>query len=128
MSSGTRQSEPSSKHEKPVWPTLAACPYENRCYLFVLLSVLAFKVTAQILISEIHYPPVEEPAFNADGTPAVDLTEDVYEFVEIQNAGASPVNLAGWTLAGGISYTFPSDAAIAPGAFRGVARRSVERR
>src|ERR1043165_8220673 len=90
--------------------------------LFVLLSVLAFKVTAQILISEIHYHPVEEPAFNADGTTAVDLTEDVYEFVEIQNAGASPVNLAGWTLAGGISYTFPSDAAIAPGAFRVIAR------
>ena len=50
-----------------------------------------------------------------------DLTDDVHEFVEIQNAGTSPVDLSGWTLAGGISYTFPANTAIAPGAFRVIA-------
>ena len=33
------------------------------------------------------YHPVEEPAFNADGTPVLDLYEDVHEFVEIYNPG-----------------------------------------
>ena len=85
------------------------------------LLVLASAASAQVVISEIHYHPVEVPAFNADGTPYLDLTDDVHEFVEIQNAGASTVDLSGWTLAGGISYTFPTNTAIAPGAFRVIA-------
>jgi hypothetical protein len=86
------------------------------------LFALASAVSAQVVISEIHYHPVEEPAFNADGTPFLTLTNDVHEFVEIQNAGASTVDLSGWTLAGGISYTFPTNTTIASGAFRVIAR------
>ena len=67
-------------------PLLGAC--------FLALSSLA---SAQVVVSEIHYHPVEEPAFNADGAPGLDLSGDVHEFVEIQNAGASPVDLSGWT-------------------------------
>jgi len=85
------------------------------------LLVLPSTATAQVVISEIHYHPVEVPAFNADGTPYLDLTDDVHEFVEIQNAGTSPVDLSGWALAGGISYTFPTNTTIASGAFRVIA-------
>ena len=83
---------------------------------------LALSAAAQIVISEIHYHPVEEPTFNADGTPFLNLTNDVHEFVEIQNAGVSTVDLSGWSLAGGISYTFPSNTTIASGAFRVIAK------
>jgi hypothetical protein len=89
------------------------------------LFALASAVSAQVVISEIHYHPVEEPAFNADGTPFLTLTNDVHEFVEIQNAGASTVDLSGWTLAGGISYTFPTNTTIASGAFRDAPGDSV---
>jgi len=58
------------------------------------LLVLASAASAQVVISEIHYHPVEVPAFNADGTPYLDLTDDVHEFVEIQNVGTSPVDLS----------------------------------
>jgi hypothetical protein len=83
---------------------------------------LALTANAQIVISEIHDHPVEEPVFNADGTPYLYLTNDVHEFVEIQNAGASTVDLSGWTLAGGISYTFPTNTTIASGAFQVIAK------
>jgi hypothetical protein len=84
--------------------------------------LLAPAVPAQIVISEIHYHPVEEPAFNADGTPYLSLTNDIHEFVEIQNTGTSAVDVSGWTLGGGISYTFPTNTAIAAGAFRVIAK------
>ena len=45
-------------------------------------------------ITEIMYHPVEQPAFNADGTPVMDLYEDVHEFVELHNAGTAAVSLA----------------------------------
>jgi hypothetical protein len=77
---------------------------------------------AQVVISEIMYHPVEEPAFNPDGSPVIDLYEDVHEFVEIHNPGTSAVNLAGWKLTGGIDYTFPSNAVIQAGEFRVIAR------
>ena len=88
----------------------------------MVLFVLASAASAQVVISEIHYHPVEEPAFNADGTPFLTLTNDMHEFVELQNAGANTVDLSGWTLAGGISYTFPTNTTIASGAFRVIAK------
>jgi hypothetical protein len=93
--------------------------------LFTCLSaclLLAPVGHAQIVISEIHYHPVEEPAFNADGTPYLYLTNDVHEFVEIQNTGTSAVDLSGWKLGGGISYTFPTNTTIAAGAFQVIAK------
>lgn len=92
--------------------------------LISVFSLLAFTLAAaaQVLISEIHYHPVEEPVFNADGTPFLQLTNDVHEFVEIQNTGVSTVDLGGWSLGGGISYTFPSNTTIASGAFRVIAK------
>ena len=77
---------------------------------------------AQVIISEIHYHPVEEPVFLADGTPALDLTDDVHEFVEIQNLGASAVNIGGWELSNGLEFTFPANTMIPAGGFRVVAK------
>ncbi|MSU37005.1 MAG: hypothetical protein EXS36_18290 [Pedosphaera sp.] len=86
------------------------------------VAIAAANLSAQVLFSEIMYHPVEEAAFNADGTPVMDLTEEVHEFLELHNPGAAPVSLKGWQLTGGIQYTFPPSAVIQPGQYLVVAR------
>ncbi len=87
-------------------------------------SGLALAATAQepVVISEIMYAPVEAPAFNPDGTPVMDLTEEVHEYVELHNFGSNRVDLSGWRLTSAIHYTFPAGASIGPGEFLVVAR------
>jgi len=79
-------------------------------------------VFAQVVFSEIHYHPVEEPAFSADGKPVLDLTNDVHEFLEIYNAGREPVDVSGWTIVGGIDYEFPSGSTLGPSQYKVVAK------
>ena len=97
----------------------------------LLIAVLALQAVAgaQVVINEIQYHPVEKPHFDANGIsifsdtgqPA-DISSDVHEFVELQNTGASAVDLTGWTLTGGIAFTFPAGTTIAAGGFRVIAR------
>jgi len=61
----------------------------------------------RIVINEIHYNP--------------DVKTEPVEFIELYNAGSSPVNLGGWSFSGGLDYTFPSTN-IAPGGFVVVAQ------
>jgi hypothetical protein len=89
------------------------------CALAVAPSV---RLDAQVVISEIHYHPVEEPAFDSGYNPVLDLEDDVHEFIEIHNAGGSAVDLTGWALAGGIGYAFPAGSSIPPGGFKVVAK------
>src|SRR5688572_25327389 len=96
-----------------------------RFRLLLAMAALAFllpSARAGVVISEIMYHPVEEPAFLASGRPALDLTNDVHEFIEIYNDGIHPVELEGWRLSGGIDYLFPTGAVIQPGQYRVVAK------
>ena len=96
--------------------------------LLAVLCISAALTTvapAQVVFSEIQYHPVEEPVFNADGTPFLQLTNDLHEFVEIQNAGAATMNVGGWRLEGGVNYTFPTNTTIAPGTFCVIAKDPV---
>lgn len=77
---------------------------------------------AGVVINEIHYHPVEKASFNVDGTPVLNLSEDVHEFVELYNAGAAPQLLTGCKLTGGIDYSFPNGTSIAPGAYLVIAK------
>ena len=91
----------------------------NSSRILPLLAACAATASAQVVITEIHYHPVEEAAFDAAGNPVIDLTDDVHEFVEIQNTGPADVDISGWTLSGGATYTVPAGtAAIPPGGFR----------
>ncbi len=94
--------------------TMLACL--SACLTFALAA------SAQIVFTEVHYHPVEVPAFNADGTPYLGLTNDIHEFVEIQNISGAMIDVSGWTLGGGISYTFPTNTAVASGAFQVIAK------
>ena len=96
-----------------------------RINLLVLLLAgtgIVHAASGEILLSEIMYHPVERPAFDSNGVPVLDLSEDVHEFVELYNAGSNTVNLLGWHLAGGIGYDFPAGATLAPGGFLVVAK------
>lgn len=72
-----------------------------RVLLFCLLAVCT--TTARVRINEIHYHP--EPK-----------TEPV-EFVELYNAGTSGVDLSGWQLAGGVSFTIPNGTSLPGGEY-----------
>ena len=62
---------------------------------------------ASIVINEIHYNP--------------DVKTEPVEFVELYNAGVTPVNLAGWRFSDGLAFIFPSTN-VAPGGFVVVAQ------
>ena len=90
------------------------------------IALAAGSASAQVVFSEIHYHPVEEPALLPDGTPALDLSDDVHEFVEIQNAGATTVDLSSWSVSGGIGFAFPTGTTLASGGFLVVAKKPAE--
>ena len=87
----------------------------------VVACCLSLETQGQIVISEIMYHPVEEPAFNTDGSPVLDLYEDVHEFVEIHNPGPNTVDLTAWKITGGIR-TPSAGHRLAPGGYRVVAK------
>jgi hypothetical protein len=63
--------------------------------------------TPKLAITEIHYNP---------GKPSNTFTNEDFEFIELQNTGATSINLAGYSFTNGISYTFNSGT-LAPGEF-----------
>jgi len=91
--------------------------------LFVTPFVwLALAASGGVVINEIHYHPVERPAFTADGSPVLDLSDDVHEFVELFNSGPTNVPLAGWRLSGDIDYEFPAGAVLNVNQYRVIAK------
>jgi hypothetical protein len=67
-----------------------------------------------VVISEIMYHPVQENAF-----------DDNHEFIELHNRTAATISLAGWTLAGQVTFTFPAGATISPHGYLVVARNKI---
>jgi hypothetical protein len=71
-------------------------------------------------ITEVMYHPAEQTAAElAAGGVAYDSEE--YEFIELYNAGATPMNLAGYRLANGVEMTIASGT-LAPGEYAVVVR------
>lgn len=70
---------------------------------------------SNVLIHEVLYdPPSGVPTGDANGDGTRSSSED--EFIEIYNAGASPIDLSGWTLEldTGTLFTFPVATVLAP--------------
>jgi hypothetical protein len=65
-------------------------------------------MAANVVINELHYDP--------------DVKTEPVEFVELHNAGDAPADLSRWTLADGISFTFPQGTELAPGAYLVIAQ------
>ncbi|MBN1780338.1 lamin tail domain-containing protein [bacterium] len=61
---------------------------------------------ANLKLTEIHYHPLAENG----------LDDRLFEFLELMNTGTAPVDLTGMRF-DGVSYGFPANTVIAPGAF-----------
>jgi len=71
-----------------------------------------------VVVSELMYAPLPDPN-------GVESTSD-YEFIELQNVSASPVDLAGAYLTNAVTFVFPAGTTIPAGGFLVVpAKRSV---
>lgn len=65
-----------------------------------------FTVIPSLRITEIMYNPAPAP----NGSPYA--TED-YEFIEVKNIGATPLNVGGYRISGGVDFTFPNESLAA---------------
>ena len=83
--------------------------YQALAFIGLLLAPAA---DAEIVINELMFSPPSEGI--------VALENPDLEFVELANTGATGVNLAGWSFADGIDFTFPS-VTLAPGGYLVVA-------
>ncbi len=71
---------------------------------------------ATVVFSELMYNPLPSATNAAD--------DDLFEFLELRNVSASPVNLSGAYFSDGITFTFPAGTNLAAGAY-GLLVRSV---
>src|SRR5258708_39820064 len=95
-------------------------------FLLLVLSLSAIDAAhSAVVINEIHYHPVENASFNTNGTPVLDLSTDVHEFVELYNEGTVDVSLAGWRITGEFNYDFPTNATIGAGQYLVIAKDPV---
>ena len=82
--------------------------YRNK--VWSALREVIFSIPSEIYnlkITEIHYHPLTEDA----------LDDRLFEFVEIQNCGDSPLDLSGVKFTDGITYTFPAATILLPKAY-----------
>jgi hypothetical protein len=68
---------------------------------------------ATLIVSELNYHPANPTV--AEQLPDGSLTEDDFEFIELKNVDASPLELSGAGFVDGIEYTFPLNTTLAPG-------------
>ena len=73
------------------------------CLRAALLLLAGGTAAAQVVLNEVMYHPPEE--------------RDELQFIELYNAGSTPVSLAGWTLRKGAKFTFPADTSLAAGGY-----------
>ena len=67
--------------------------------------ILASSAQAGVVINEIMYRPGTTVPFTAENTAT--------EFIELYNTDTAPVNIGGWALTSGVSYTIPANTMIA---------------
>jgi len=77
-------------------------------FAVIALLTAAWPAPARVLINEIHYHP--EPR-----------TEPA-EFVELYNSGTAHVDVSGWQISGGVSFTIPNGTTIAAGQYLVIAQ------
>ncbi len=59
--------------------------------------------TPRLVITEIMYHPLPPPTI-----PATTNTDEDFEYIELKNVGPSALNLSGYSISGGVDFTFPS--------------------
>jgi hypothetical protein len=77
-----------------------------------LVGLYPLQVLTNLVVSEIYYHPPAPP----------DTDADEFEFIELHNAGLTPLDLTGIRFTTGIQFTFTNGTEIAPGGFVVLAR------
>jgi hypothetical protein len=72
--------------------------------------------TNDLKITEIHYHPLDSTG----------ISDNEYEFLELKNVGANPIDLSQATFLDGITYTFPLGATVNPNEFIVLASNAEE--
>ena len=62
--------------------------------------------TPSVVFNEIHYNPASSQG-----------DDNAYEFLELYNYGSSDVDISGWTLSNGLSYTIPNSTTLNAGSY-----------
>ena len=70
---------------------------------------------ASLVLTEIHYHPAD-PASPAELAAIPALSDDDFEFLELRNVSAGPLDLSGATFTEGVHFTFPAGTVLAAGA------------
>jgi regulation of enolase protein 1 (concanavalin A-like superfamily) len=83
---------------KEFYPLNSRTPGTNNSSMFI----------GEIVINELMYHPISE--------------NDDDQFIELYNRGIYTLSLAGWQFTSGITFTFPTNASLAPGGYLVVAR------
>lgn len=73
----------------------------------------SFAFRSELVINEIMYNHKDFPAGDTNSIPQ----RNPEEWLEIYNRSDTPVDLTGWTLSGGISYSFNAGKTITPGGY-----------
>lgn len=71
-----------------------------------ITSTVANPIADSLAITEINYHPAEPTA--EERQQIANLDDDDFEFIELSNIGAEPLNLLGVQFDAGVSFTFPS--------------------
>jgi hypothetical protein len=79
---------------------------------FYCISVLFLYANAAIVITEIHYHPLD--FINEDGSV---VSDDFGEFIEIKNTGTETVDLSGYHFSDGLTFEFAAGTTIEAGKF-----------
>lgn len=59
--------------------------------------------TPRLVVTEIMYHPLPPPT-----VPATTNTDEDFEYIELKNVGPSVLNLNGYSISGGVDFTFPN--------------------
>lgn len=68
----------------------------------------------QLRVSEIHFNPLNPSLGELAGNPS--WTAGDFEFIELENIGATPLNLSGARMDDAVTFTFPAATTLAAGA------------
>ena len=98
--------------------TVVQARFQNGTDWSALHKIILFvgSKTDDLKITEIHYHPLDSAG----------VSGNEYEFLELKNIGASPIDLSQAAFADGISYTFPSGAIVNPKEFIVLASNAEE--
>ena len=79
-----------------------------------VLPVAPSPAQEHLRIPELMYAPSEPTAAELAALPGIEAKD--FEFIELMNIGATPLDLSGCRFTDGIAFTFPVDSELAPGA------------